>query len=120
MYVAEEGTRIIGAFIINHRQGEGYDRAEWIVNVPDEQVAVIHLLAAHPEMHGKGIGTALLNKAVEIGRATGDKVIRLDTLPRNKDGRMLYENFGFKFCGEVEMGYPTTGIVSFCTYEIKL
>lgn len=117
-YIAVEDERIVGAFILNHTEGEGYDRTAW--HVQTKRPAVIHLLAVHPELQGRGLAKALLKKAVEISRHKGDASIRLDTLPWNKQSCSLYSHFGFQHCGDVELEYPSTGTILFSMFEYKL
>lgn len=120
LYLAVDDDRIVGAFILNHIQGDSYDRVEWRTDADADKTAVLHLLAVHPSIHGKGLGKALLQKAAEVAREAGDEIIRLDTLPRNIPGQRLYEGFGFQYCGEVELTYPSTGTVPFRMYEMEL
>ena len=110
---------IAGAFILNHAQGNGYDRVQWSVNAAPDKVGVVHLLAVHPAIQGKGTGKALLRRAVELSRGQGDEVLRLDTLTRNLPGRKLYEGFGFRYCGDYDLTYPTTGTIPFSMFEWK-
>jgi len=117
--LAVEDGVIAGAFILNHAQGNGYDRVQWTVNAAPDKVGVVHLLAVHPAIHGKGTGKALLRRAVELSRGQGDEVLRLDTLTRNLPGRKLYEGFGFRYCGDYDLTYPTTGTIPFSVFEWK-
>ena len=120
LYLALEDGRIAGAFILNRTQGAGYDKVDWTVIAAPDRVGVIHLLAVDPAIHGRGIGKLLLRKAVEISRARGDEVIRLDTLTRNLPGRKLYEGFGFHYCGDYDLTYPTTGTIPFSMFELPV
>ncbi len=120
LYVAIGDGVIAGAFILNHEQGEGYDCIAWPVSARADQVAVLHLMAVHPAIQGQGTGRALLQKAAELAREAGDAVIRLDMLPGNLPAKKLYESFGFRYCGDVELYYPTTGTVPFSMYELEL
>lgn len=118
LFVAEENGVILGAFILNEIQGEGYDRAPW--SRKTDAVSVIHLLGVSPAQHGRGIGSALLAAARETALARGSEVIRLDTLPHNKPARTMYERFGFRFCGELTLDYPSAGRIPFAMYEYLL
>ena len=120
MFLAMEGSRIAGAFILNHTQGTGYDRVPWRTDAEAGRVGVLHLLAVHPDFQGRGLGRALLGRAVEAARSRGDRVIRLDTLNWNLPGRRLYEGFGFSCCGDFEQTYPTTGTIPFSMYELAI
>ena len=118
--LAIENGFIVGAFILNHTQGLGYDHVQWSVNAFPDKVSVVHLLAVNPARHGRGIGKALLKAATEICRARGDEVIRLDTLTRNIPGKTLYERFGFHYCGDYDLTYPSTGTIPFSMFELKI
>ncbi len=120
MFLAEEDGRIAGAFILNHAQGAGYDRVPWETEAEAGRAGVIHLLAVHPDFQGRGLGRALLGRAVEAARSGGDRVIRLDTLTWNLPGRRLYEGFGFRWRGDFELTYPTTGTIPFSMYELAV
>ena len=112
MFLAVEGAAIAGA--------PDYAKVNWATEAPPERVGVIHLLAVHPAFQGKGVGRWLLARAVEESRSRGDRVIRLDTLTWNLPGRRLYEGFGFRYCGDFEQTYPTTGTIPFSMYELPI
>ena len=120
LYVATENHEIIGAFILNHSQGKGYQFVNWQTKNSDDRIAVLHLLATAPACQGKGVGKKLLGKAVEVCKNQKDIAIRLDTLPWNVPGKRLYENFGFQYKGDVELNYPSTGYIAFSMYEYVL
>ena len=120
MSLAAEEGRIAGAFILNHVQGEGYDRVPWRGEAAADQVGVLHLLAVHPDFQGRGLGRMLLDSVVALSRSKGDRVIRLDTLTWNLPGRKLYEGFGFEWRGDFELTYPTTGTIPFSMYELEI
>ena len=120
LYYAEDNGRVVGAFVLNHRQAAGYDRIPWQVDAPAERISVLHLLGVHPAAHGKGIGRALLQKAEAVSRKAGDAAIRLDTLPHNLPARRLYEGFVFRFCGRTELTDPAAGTIPFSLYEYVL
>lgn len=71
MVLAEEAGRIAGAFILNHVQGEGYDRVPWATAAAADEAGVLHLLAVHPDFQGRGLAKALLGRAEAISRARG-------------------------------------------------
>ena len=120
LYIATENHEIIGAFILNHFQGEGYQFVNWQTKNSDDGIAVLHLLATAPAYQGKGVGKKLLGKAVEVCKNQKDIAIRLDTLPWNVPGKRLYENLGFQYKGDVELDYPSTGKIAFSMYEYVL
>lgn len=120
LYMATEKNQIVSTFILNHKQGEGYENAAWPDPVPEDKVAVMHLLATDPDRQGQGIGKMMLEKAEEICRERHDQVIRLDTLTWNVPGIKLYEGFGFKYCGDIAVTYGPGITIPFRTYEYKL
>ena len=120
LYLAEEAGQVLGAFVLNHIQAAGYERAAWQVEAPAERVAVLHLLGVHPLSRGRGVGRALLQKAADVSRAALDAAIRLDTLPHNLPARRLYEGFGFRYCGELSLTDPAAGTIPFSLYEYAL
>jgi ribosomal protein S18 acetylase RimI-like enzyme len=119
-FLAREGGAITGAFILNRKQGKGYDKASWKYPADKEKVSVIHLLAVNPDIQHKGIGIKLLTKAEELARTQESEVLRLDTMTTNIPAQKLYEKYGFSSCGDVDLTYPSTGKIPFRMYELKL
>lgn len=120
LYLCLEGSRIIGAAILNHKQGDGYEDAPWRCNPPAEQIAVIHLLCTDPDLHKSGIGSALLNHLIGEAQTQGVKSLRLDVLHYNTPAAKLYEKAGFVKRAEVQLYYACTGTAIFWLYEKTL
>ncbi len=119
LYIAvQEDGEIAGAVVINDRQPQGYSDVHWTVRT--DAVAVVHLLASKPRLHGQGIGRKLLEQAVKAALDMNADVIRLDTLPYNIPSRHLYESFGFRYCGDLDLFYPDVGTRPFSMYEYDL
>ena len=118
LFIALENDRIIGAVIVTDKEDESYQRVTW--GIDTDRVAVIHLIASDPDLHGHGIGRRLLEKCREIAEERDAEAIRLDTLPYNTPARRLYESFGFEYRGELEIFYPSAGRVPFAMYEYLL
>ena len=53
-------------------------------------------IGIHPEFRGKGLGTILLGKSIEVLRSQGAENFTLGVDPVNKPAVRLYERFGFK------------------------
>lgn len=111
---------VAGAVVCNRTQGPGYEQIPWAVDVPDDKVGVIHLLAVDPLRHRSGVATKLLERAAADSRAAGLSVLRLDTLPYNMPGRRLYESVGFEWRGDIPLFYPCCGEIPFSLYEKRL
>ena len=119
MYIALEDG-IVGTFILNHAQADGYTRVSWPTEAAADKTAVIHLLAVSPACQGRGVGKQLLQKAAALCRESGDTVIRLDTLTWNEPGHKLYTGFGFRYCGDLELTYASTGTIPFSMFEYRV
>lgn len=55
----------------------------------------INNLAVHPELRGRGIGRALLQRILSEGRRAGCRMALLEVRPSNAAARALYESEGF-------------------------
>ena len=53
-------------------------------------------LAVDPAHQGKGLGRALLEKAIEYFRENGMSVAKIETLEQNPIGQTLYPSLGFQ------------------------
>lgn len=120
MYLAESEGEIVGAMILNGHQGVGYENAEWKVNAREDEVAVIHTLCVLPSQTRRGIGSLLTEKAAEISRLQGKKVIRLDVLVGNLPADRLYRSAGYEFVQRLKLFYEDTGWCDFDLFEYKL
>jgi [ribosomal protein S18]-alanine N-acetyltransferase len=64
----------------------------------------INNLAVLPTLRGRGVGTALLDRVLEEGRALGARRATLEVRRSNEAARRLYERLGFTVAG-VRRGY---------------
>lgn len=77
-FVAEVDGRIVGQLGVS---GEGrVEIGMWVA----------------PEWRGKGVGTALMNAALDYARTHGAYKISLEVWPHNAAAIALYEKFGFE------------------------
>ena len=103
LYEAVMDGRIAGAVVYSREQDDAYREIHW-QNGFDVPVIVINKLAVHPDYMRCGVAKALLNYAVELGKAQGMKAIRLDTYEENVSAIKLYEKCGFQYMGRVDLG----------------
>lgn len=115
-----EGEGIASAMVVNHEGEPGYEAVPWSVDAPPENVGVLHVVATLPAYHGRGFARQLLQGGMEIARADGLSVLRLDTFPYNVRGRGLYESCGFADKGEWTVYYPALGDIQVIVYELPL
>ena len=57
MYLYRANSAIVGAMAVTMYQGEDYHAINWMQQVLDNKVAVIHILAVSPYSQGTGIGS---------------------------------------------------------------
>ena len=120
LYLCTEQDTIIGAAILNHEQGDGYDTVKWECTPDPDEIAVVHLLCTDPDLHRCGVGTRMIDHLIREAKASGIKSLRLDVLYYNKPAAKLYEKAGFSKRGEVQLCYATTGLAEFWLYELVL
>lgn len=62
---------------------------------PDTGIGQIPNLAVDPEFQNRGLGRALLEAALDLLRARGMAVAKIETLEQNPVGQRLYPDLGF-------------------------
>ena len=100
MYLYKDNGKIVGAMAVTMYQGEDYHAIDWTLKVPDEKVAVIHILAVSPDIQGKGIGSEMIREAIRLAQKNGMQAIRLDALASNTPAHKIYERLGFEYRGK--------------------
>ena len=117
MYLYRENDTIIGAMAVTMYQGEDYHSIEWVRQVGDDEVAVIHILAVSPDKQGEGIGSEMIREAIRMALSKGMKAIRLDALASNKPAHRIYERLGFEYRGKQHLYAENTGWTDFYFFE---
>jgi ribosomal protein S18 acetylase RimI-like enzyme len=56
----------------------------------------LHDIAVVPAFRGRGVGTQLIHKAIEVGRLRGCAKLTLEVLEGNTGARALYRRLGFE------------------------
>lgn len=117
VYVGERHGEIAAGMVLNHAQHESYRQARWSVDVPDEQVLVIHLLGVGLAHAGQGVAREMTAGAVEIAKTMGMKTLRLDTLSGNLAAQRAYAAAGFRYVDTLRLYYENTGLTEFQLLE---
>ena len=87
---------IRGVYRINKIQVPVYADVPWrYLDVPDEQVMVLHTLVVEPACSGKGYGTAFVKFYEDYARENGCPYLRMDTNARNQTARKMYAGLGY-------------------------
>ena len=120
LFLAEEGGRIVGAMVLNHRFNDAYRSFHWPVRAEETEVTVIHALAIRPTCWRKGYAKQLVRFAIDYARDHHQKAIRLDVLKGNRNAGKLYAGMGFRYLHTLPMFYEDTGWADFDLYEYPL
>ncbi|OKP92931.1 GCN5 family acetyltransferase [Paenibacillus sp. P32E] len=100
LYVCVDQAAIAGIIVLDNNQAEQYEAIDWLeVKGPN---LIMHRLAVHPEVQGKGIARKLIAFAEEYARSSGYTSIRLDTYAMNNKTLVLYPSLGYERRGEVD------------------
>lgn len=112
--VWKEG-RLIGSFILDEEQPEGYTQAVW--KFPARKPLVLHTLALHPNEQRKGLSKQILDFIAQFAREHGCDVIRLDVAAGNLPAIRCYTSAGFQCAGKIDLGLGEIGLPEFLAYE---
>lgn len=72
----------------------------WHTNGP---YAVIHRVAIGDSARGRGVSAMLFSKIRTLCLAHGIRVLRIDTMDKNKRMQHVLEREGFQYCGTVQL-----------------
>lgn len=97
-YVAQDGGRTVAVF-----KFELADPEFW-PDVPPGQSTFIHRLAVRRSHSGGVVSTAILRWSLARTVALGRRFLRLDCLSSRPKLRAIYENFGFRWHSDRQVG----------------
>lgn len=117
LFVCEQDGEVAAAARINQVQSEEYSRAPWTIHAPQEQVMVLHTMAVHPKMQGRGIATGFVRFYEQYAARCGCTCLRLDTNATNLPGRALYPKLGYSEVGVVPCTFNGIEGVNLLCYE---
>lgn len=75
-------------------------RVERTIRPPAKDMQYIAHLGVTESMRGRGIGTTLIRRFLDDGRALGRRTAELDVAVTNPDAQRLYARLGFRAAGE--------------------
>ncbi len=99
LYVCVVDQAVAGFICCNHIAPSEYASVVW--SGPDVPVLVLHRFAVSTELHRRGIGTSLLQKAEDVAKGEGCRSIRTDTCSLNLRMRALFLTNDYEKVGEV-------------------
>ena len=94
MYILTDGEEIAGMAAVALCQGDEYLNISWEKDLPNDEVATVHLLAVCLDYRGKSLGLRILDEAMEIAVQNGKKALRLNALKSNLPAQKMYEKQG--------------------------
>lgn len=103
LYVYVENNIVLGSIILNNQQPKEYRNINWKCKADDNQINVIHLLMIRPSAAKKGIGSSLINYALETAKRNSCIAVRLDTGAQNVPAVSLYKKLGFNLIASAAM-----------------
>lgn len=99
LFVCFEKDKIAGIIVLDENQAEEYEAIEWTTHKGTH--LIMHRLAVHPEVQGKGIARKLIAYAEDVAFRGSYTSIRLDTYAKNVKALELYSRLGYERKGEV-------------------
>ncbi|MFD1772632.1 GNAT family N-acetyltransferase [Paenibacillus rhizophilus] len=101
LYVCEENGAAAGILVMDENQAEPYAEIEWVEK--EGPHLVMHRLAVHPQIQGKGIARRLISFAENFAADHGYKSIRMDTYAQNAKALELYRRLGYEIRGQFRL-----------------
>ena len=117
LYYTSENSNIQACVIVNHKYNDGYKGVKWSVEVPDEELLVIHALGVLPEFSGRGIAKQIVQEVIHQAEFQNIKTIRLDVLEGNIPAERAYTKMGFQYVTTLKMFYEDTGWTNYRLFE---
>lgn len=110
-FMGIENEKIICAAAVSLHEEEDYKKGKWIRKLKDDEIAVLHLFAVHPDYRGKGYAQKILKEIISECEQYV-MAIHLDVVKGNLPAMKTYEKAGFIHVDEIEMFYVDTGKVT--------
>lgn len=117
LYVAMHKGRVVGATVIDKTQRPEYAEIDWACDARADEVAVMHVLAILPDMHGRGVASFMLRQLARLCRKQGIRSLRLDALSCNAPACALYRRAGFSLAQRRMIVIPDIGEHDFEVFE---
>lgn len=99
LYTYIDNDAIAGIIVLDEQPHELYREIKW--SQEQGRHLIMHRLAVHPEVQGKGIARKLIAFSEEYARSQGYSSIRMDTYSKNTRVLALYPSLGYERRGEV-------------------
>ena len=77
-----------------------------LTSKPEKDEVLLDILAVAAGYRGKGVGTALVNKVINLASSEKYKVVKLHIVDKNTRARRFYEKIGFRITGSRKVPPP--------------
>jgi ribosomal protein S18 acetylase RimI-like enzyme len=101
LYCLKEGGKVIAAVSLGSFQELQSIGIPWDGSIRNP--CELARIGVKPELGGKGVGTYILNRAIDTARKLNFDGIRLLVSPQNPLAVAMYRRAGFKTAGETDM-----------------
>ncbi len=115
LWMADVDGAIGGIAAITTDQEPEYAQVGWDIS---ETAIVTHRIAVSPKYRGMGIAATLLRQAEQVAINKGINVLRIDTNTTNQATQKLFPKLGYKFAGEIGLGFRPN--LRFYCYEKRI
>lgn len=120
LFIIKVNNEIAGSIILNNEQECAYEQVTWGIEAEPKDVMVIHTFVVSPKYMSNGIGKKLMDFARVYSIEKQIKTIRLDVSIHNTPAIALYEKYGYKYIGTVDLGLNIPNLIWFKLYELLL
>ena len=117
-YAYKENGKIVGAFVLNEDPAGKYENAK--IEFNRGEYLVIHTLATHYELYGKGIASKMIKYCIDKAKNEGYKAVYVDIVPTNTPAKGLFTKNRFKYLGDFDLERSFKNIPLFSILELKL
>ena len=115
LWVVDVNGNIAGVSAITTDQEPEYALVGWNL---DETAIVTHRLAVSIRYRGQGIAARLMQQAEDEAVRRDIKTLRIDTNTNNQATQQLFPKLGYKYAGEIGLGFRPN--LRFYCYEKRL
>ena len=119
LHLCEGDGKILGAFALDADPLGEYLGVGWKRNLPSGLYMALHALAIDPSSQRRGLASEVIRFCVKTATSKGSKALRVDIVPSNRPARRLFEESGFIYAGEADLGRGIDDIPVFCLYELN-
>jgi ribosomal protein S18 acetylase RimI-like enzyme len=120
LYVCEDNGKVVASARIDQNQVPEYADANWIYDVDDKQVMVLHTLVIDPNCLRSGYGRRFIDFYEQHALEHNCHYLRIDTNEINTLARKMYKKLGYEEIGIVSCEFNGITNVQLVCLEKKI